>query len=89
MTDPVLANIRRELVLAAVQRAPVAVMSVHDDVECVAIGKIVKVSPRHVIVSTTKTSESAIPIESITSLKRLDENRETAPDEAPPAPEAA
>lgn len=68
-------KLRRELIMIAVERITIALMSVNEDVDCIVIGKVVKVVKAHVVVATSRAFEQSIPLASVTSVKRLDESK--------------
>lgn len=76
-------NLRAELVLAAVQRAPMAIRSDNEGVECVAVGRVVRVSLTHTAIQTSREKETAVPLAAITSVTRLNEPREVENIEVP------
>ena len=66
-------KLRRELIMLAVERTTIALMSVNEDVECVVIGKVVKVTKHHCVIASTRSFEQSVPLASVTSAKRLDD----------------
>jgi hypothetical protein len=76
--DETAASNRVRLIDAAVTGKQMAVHSVSEDgLEQVAIGRIVRVSGRHVVVATSKAFESALPINAITKLDELHAPKQT------------
>jgi len=66
------ATVRHSLISATLERATVAITSTHDDVECVIVGKVVKVSKTYATVATSRANESPIPLAAITEVRRID-----------------
>jgi hypothetical protein len=73
--DETQAKLRRELIMIAVDRVAIALMSINEDAECVVIGKVVKVTKHHVVIASTRSFEQSVPLASVTSVKRLDESK--------------
>lgn len=80
-----MSDLRKELVSCCLERAPVGITYSVEDVECVIVGRVVKVTPRHAIVAETRSNSSPIFIDSILKLERLDGGKGAELEEPTPA----